>query len=188
MKVPFNMQSAGGKTFGVTAVLALMMALGFRHYYLYHYAPVSTDISFGEVDVEIIPIGRVLSEKEGKKIAVEEGPYSLVLRFKVGVEFDTLNLDDWALTGSTSGVKLHFEDVTKEKGRPLGAFDTWDIAVVVRNGTEGLELEYEDQLLTANMSILLEDVVVGQETISILLKTDYKEELRNDYLDSIMSP
>jgi transcription initiation factor IIF auxiliary subunit len=158
---------------------------GCREYHLYHYEEVRDSILNGEIVIEVVA-NRHLLEENGKKLAVEGNPYSLLVKYFSFEKFKKIEVDNLVLTGITSGNVISLLKSVSKDARIFSDTNEYFSIVSFSSQLENQKVSYEPYHLKAILLIYEQDGSLRKGYIDYQLKPNYKTERRNDILDGIM--
>ncbi len=171
------------KIFVLVGVLAMLF--GCRSYELYHYEEIQDLILGGELVIELVPT-RQLMEKNGKRIAVESAPYSLLFKFFKNEKFSDIKLVELVLTGVSTGIKMDLSSSKSMGARPFSGTDRYFAIAVFSKKLAGDSLEYEAYDIKASLILRNEDGSITEADLEYRLKPEYKTDYRSDIIDGMM--
>ena len=179
--------SASQKNFLKLSLLGgfLLMLFGCRQYELYHYKTIQDDLLNGELVIEVVP-SRTLSEKNGKKVAVESDPYSILVKFFSENKFQSIEVDRLVLKSTSSDTKLDLLSASSLDARLFPDSNRYFAIASFSKSLEGLKLKYEPYDLSATLVMTNLDGSKVKSELGYRLEPDYKRESRSDIVDGMM--
>ena len=163
----------------------LLMLFGRREYQLYHYETVEDAVLDGDLIIEVVP-SRKLIEKNGKKLAIEADPYSILFMLFSDVRFKKIEVQELVLTGVSSDKKLKLSSATSLDARKYPDSSRFFAIASFSKSLEGLSLEYEPYDLSATLILTNEDGSKIKSHLGYRLIPKYKSESRSDIVDGMM--
>ena len=124
-------------------------------------------------------------EDDDKKLLDYGFPYNLQFTYVVSPESElyAIAIQNIQLVGKEKGVPSSIEGVTSKKVR---TYDTRKLVRISAGPLTSDQYNYEDYYLKANVLIYKNKDHFQEKKITVLLKTDYKKEIRNDWFDEKM--
>ena len=179
--------SASQKNFLKLSLLGgfLLMLFGCRQYELYHYKTIQDHLLNGELVIEVVP-RRTLSEKNGKKVAVESDPYSILVKFFSENKFQSIEVDRLVLKSTSSDTKLDLLSASSLDARLFPDSNRYFAIASFSKSLEGLKLKYEPYDLSATLVMTNLDGSKVKSELGYRLEPDYKRESRSDIVDGMM--
>ena len=184
----------------VKHIIAMILAGGVlffmfscREYRMYKYNPVELSLNGGDLVVVLEGTYGKNREVEGKKIAEFTYPYHLQFFVSVPYEksFNGLLVKDVELVGLNSSRHYQLGEKKASKvndprarSNPRAKART---AIVIFGPMLADDYEYENFSLRAKIVIYGERGRVLEESISILIDTNFEKKKRSDWFDGIMS-
>ena len=173
----------------------LMFMFGCREYRMYEYKGLTYDLSDGSVYVNLV--GRFGENREvrGKKIADYTFPYRLrfIVSIPYGKPFEGLLVKDVELVGEKTlrRYRLGEKKAARINDPRAGIYPKPKAkartAIVLFGPLLADEYEYENFILNATILTTGENGEVIEDSISMLLRTNFRKEYRNDWLDEQLS-
>lgn len=170
-----------------------MYMFGCREYRMYKYKTSESDLSVGRLFVSLDGSYGENQQVSGKEIAEYSFPYSLrfIVSIPYGKPFEGLLVKDVELVGEKT--LRHYRLGEKKAAKINDPRARTDPKAKARTAIVSFgplladEYEYENFTLNATIITTGENGEVIEESISILLKTDFKKEKRSDWFDGEMS-
>ncbi len=162
--------------------LLLMSSISCREVQNYRYNYTEFELFEGILGVNLVGRYGENYEEDGKKLLDYGFPYNLQFTYAIppDSELYAVTIQNIKLVSKETGASFNVLDVTSKKVR------TYDTRKLVRISTGPLtsdQYNYEDYYLNADVLIYKNADHPQEESISVLLKTDYKKEIRNDWFD-----
>ena len=171
----------------------LMFMFGCREYRMYEHKTVKYDLSGGRVYVSLEGMFGENREVRGKKITDFTFPYWLnfFVSIPYGKPFEGLLVKDVELVGEKTlrRYRLGEKKAARINDPRAGIFPNAKArtAIVSFGPLLADEYEYENFILNATILTTGENGEVIEDSISILLRTSFRKEYRNDWLDEQLS-
>jgi hypothetical protein len=168
--------------FYMTAGFFFVSLFGCREINHYGYTSPSQDILGGTLSVKVVGNFGEEYERNGQKKTDWGFPYNLQFSYVVpkGNSLRKLKLKDIEITGMESGNHYELAPVESDKVRVYGADKL--IRVSVGPLTED-RFKYEDYRLEMTVIVFGAESEASRESLSLVLKTDYRTEKRSDWFD-----
>lgn len=163
----------------------LLMLFGCREYRLYHYEEIRDSILNGEIVIEVVA-NRQLLEENGKKVAVEGNPYSLLVKYFSLERFKKIEVDNLILTGVESGNVISLSKSVSKDASILADSKKYFGIVSFSSQLVVKEVKYEPYDVKAVLLVYGQDGSLRKSYFNYQLKPNYRTERRNDIVDGIM--
>lgn len=161
------------------------MLFGCRAYKLYHYEEVKDSVLGGELVIEVVAT-RQLMEVNGKKIAVEAAPYSLLFKFFKDEKFRDIEVTELVLTGISTGTKIKLSSSKSMDARLFSGTDRYFAIAAFSKKIKDDNLEYEVYDINALLTLRNEDGSTTKTDLKYRLQPSYKTDSRSDIIDGMM--
>ena len=176
------------KLFILTVMGVIIMSIfGCRQENRFEYESVKYELYGGELYIYVVGrIGDPYKENGRKKIDYG-GPYHVVFEYTVNPEDELkkIIIRNIELIGEKSGQVYAIDDIENDRVSVYGErkFIRSSTGLLVSNN----EFEYENFAIHAELAIYKNQFEPHEHDVSVVLKTDYKKEFRNDWIDRMLA-